>query len=96
MHSGPNWYCKGSFSIWLIGCLNARTNCSFCSFAVKIVGKLEDGTVFVKKGHDGDEPLEFKTDEGNLFFSLMQAMPFIYFLFMCLSVKVSRTMNRTS
>jgi len=24
---------------------------------------LEDGTVFVKKGHDGEEPFEFKTDE---------------------------------
>lgn len=32
-------------------------------FAVRLVGKLEDGTVFVKKGHDGDEPFEFKTDE---------------------------------
>ena len=24
---------------------------------------MEDGTVFVKKGHDGEEPFEFKTDE---------------------------------
>lgn len=48
--------------------LNASTKCNFCSVIVKIVGKLEDGTVFLKKGHDGDEPLEFKTDEGNLFF----------------------------
>lgn len=31
---------------------------------VKLIGKLEDGTVFVKKGHDGEEPFEFKTDEG--------------------------------
>lgn len=31
---------------------------------VKLVGKLADGTVFVKKGHDDEEPLEFKTDEG--------------------------------
>ncbi|KAJ8484099.1 hypothetical protein OPV22_016584 [Ensete ventricosum] len=30
---------------------------------VKLIGKLDDGTVFVKKGHDGDEPFEFKTDE---------------------------------
>jgi len=30
---------------------------------VRLVGKLEDGTVFVKKGHDGEEPFEFKTDE---------------------------------
>jgi FK506-binding protein 4/5 len=30
---------------------------------VRLIGKLEDGTVFVKKGHDGEEPFEFKTDE---------------------------------
>lgn len=30
---------------------------------VRLVGKLEDGTVFTKKGHEGDEPFEFKTDE---------------------------------
>lgn len=32
--------------------------------AVKLIGKLVDGTVFEKKGHD-EEPLEFKVDEGN-------------------------------
>lgn len=31
---------------------------------VKLIGKLQDGTVFVKKGHDDQEPFEFKTDEG--------------------------------
>jgi FK506-binding protein 4/5 len=32
---------------------------------VKLIGKLQDGTVFFKKGHDdGDELLEFKTDDG--------------------------------
>ncbi|KAF0893884.1 hypothetical protein E2562_031419 [Oryza meyeriana var. granulata] len=30
---------------------------------VRFIGKLEDGTVFAKRGHDGDEPLEFRTDE---------------------------------
>jgi len=30
---------------------------------VRLIGKLEDGTIFVKKGHDGEEPFEFKTDE---------------------------------
>jgi FK506-binding protein 4/5 len=34
---------------------------------VKITGKLRDGTIFSKKGHD-EEPFEFKTDEGWLFF----------------------------
>ncbi|KAG5567203.1 hypothetical protein RHGRI_002682 [Rhododendron griersonianum] len=32
---------------------------------LKITGKLQDGTIFLKKGHDNDEELfEFKTDEG--------------------------------
>lgn len=36
-------------------------------FAVKITGKLQDGTIFLKKGHDNDEELfEFKTDEGSI------------------------------
>lgn len=36
-----------------------------CFLAVKLIGKLEDGTVFLKKGHeDGEEPVEFMTDEG--------------------------------
>lgn len=35
--------------------------------AVKLVGKLLNGTVFTRKGHDGeneDNLFEFKTDEG--------------------------------
>ncbi|KAI8012476.1 Peptidyl-prolyl cis-trans isomerase FKBP62 [Camellia lanceoleosa] len=32
--------------------------------SVKLIGKLEDGTIFLNKGHDNDEELfEFKTDE---------------------------------
>ena len=32
---------------------------------MKLIGKLQDGTVFIRKGHeDGDELFEFKTDEG--------------------------------
>jgi hypothetical protein len=38
-------------------------NINFCAFAVKLIGKLEDGTVFLKKGHDGEEAFEFKVDE---------------------------------
>ncbi|KAK4732905.1 hypothetical protein R3W88_025893 [Solanum pinnatisectum] len=30
---------------------------------VKLIGKLQDGTVFVKKGHNEEEPFEFKIDE---------------------------------
>ncbi|KAE8677603.1 Peptidyl-prolyl cis-trans isomerase FKBP65 [Hibiscus syriacus] len=32
---------------------------------VKLIGKLEDGKIFVKKGHD-EEPFEFKVDEGQV------------------------------
>lgn len=37
---------------------------------MKLIGKLQDGTVFVKKGHGDDENdlFEFKTDEGTPFF----------------------------
>lgn len=31
---------------------------------MKLIGKLQDGTIFVKKGHD-EELFEFKIDEGN-------------------------------
>lgn len=31
---------------------------------MKLIGKLQDGTIFVKKGHDEEEPFEWKTDEG--------------------------------
>ena len=38
----------------------------FCVI-VKLIGKLQDGAAFLKKGHDEEEKLfEFKTDEGNL------------------------------
>ncbi|KAJ0034296.1 hypothetical protein Pint_25548 [Pistacia integerrima] len=30
---------------------------------VKLIGKLYDGTIFVKKGHDEEQPYEFKIDE---------------------------------
>jgi hypothetical protein len=33
---------------------------------VKLIGKLQDGTVFTKKGHE-EEEFEFKTDEGRNF-----------------------------
>lgn len=32
--------------------------------AVRLIGKLQDGTVFDQRGHEGDEPLEFMVDEG--------------------------------
>lgn len=41
---------------------------------VKLIGKLDDGTVFVKKEHDGDEPFEFKTDEEQVIEGLDQAV----------------------
>lgn len=33
---------------------------------VKLIGKLQDGAIFLKKGHDEEEPFEFKTDEGKI------------------------------
>ncbi|WJX10128.1 70 kDa peptidyl-prolyl isomerase [Trifolium repens] len=30
---------------------------------VKLIGKLQDETVFLKKGHDDDHPFEFRIDE---------------------------------
>ncbi|WVZ75369.1 hypothetical protein U9M48_023427 [Paspalum notatum var. saurae] len=41
---------------------------------VKLIGKLDDGTVFVKKGHDGEEPFEFKTDEDQVIEGLDKAV----------------------
>lgn len=35
---------------------------------MKLIGKLQDGTVFVKKGHNEEEPFEWKTDEGEFRF----------------------------
>lgn len=34
------------------------------TFAVRYTAKLEDGTIFEKKGFDGENPLQFITDEG--------------------------------
>jgi hypothetical protein len=45
---------------WLV--FLALPNYVYC-WTVKITGKLQDGTVFTKKGCD-EEPFEFKTDEG--------------------------------
>lgn len=39
-------------------------NSSLYSLLVKLIGKLEDGMIFVKKGHD-EGSFEFKVDEGN-------------------------------
>ncbi|KAK9146087.1 hypothetical protein Sjap_005990 [Stephania japonica] len=42
---------------------------------VKIIGKLQDGTVFIKKGHDNEEELfEFKTDEEQVIDGLDRAV----------------------
>ncbi|KAF5746276.1 peptidyl-prolyl cis-trans isomerase FKBP62-like [Tripterygium wilfordii] len=42
---------------------------------VKLIGKLQDGTVFIKKGHgDEEEPFEFKTDEEQVIDGLDRAV----------------------
>ncbi|KAB5569786.1 hypothetical protein DKX38_003579 [Salix brachista] len=41
---------------------------------VKLIGKLQDGTVFLKKGHDDNELFEFKTDEDEVIDGLDRAV----------------------
>lgn len=41
---------------------------------VKLIGKLQDGTVFVKKGYDDEAPLEFKSDEEQVIEGLDRAV----------------------
>lgn len=35
-----------------------------CNLVVKLIGKLQDGTVFEKKGHNEEPLFEFRVDEG--------------------------------
>ena len=37
-----------------------------CKCAVRYIAKLEDDTIFDKKGFDGEAPLDFITDEGRI------------------------------
>lgn len=47
---------------------------------MKLIGKLQDGTVFLKKGHDdGDELFEFKTDEGKYWSNPLLVISFVCF-----------------
>ena len=39
----------------------------FIYSSVRYAAKLEDGTIFEKFGHDGEETLGFVIDEGELF-----------------------------
>ncbi|XP_010247134.1 PREDICTED: peptidyl-prolyl cis-trans isomerase FKBP62-like isoform X1 [Nelumbo nucifera] len=41
---------------------------------VKLIGKLQDGTIFLKKGHDEEEPFEFKTDDEQVIDGLDRAV----------------------
>nr|XP_025647499.1 peptidyl-prolyl cis-trans isomerase FKBP65-like [Arachis hypogaea] len=41
---------------------------------VKLIGKLQDGTIFVKKGHDDEHPFEFKIDEEQVINGLDKAV----------------------
>jgi hypothetical protein len=50
-------------SLLVVGGMFCKANICSCPQIVRLIGKLEDGTVFVRKGHDGEEPFEFKTDE---------------------------------
>ncbi|OIW19154.1 hypothetical protein TanjilG_21010 [Lupinus angustifolius] len=41
---------------------------------VKLIGKLTDGTIFLKKGYDDEQPLEFKIDEEQVIDGLDRAV----------------------
>ncbi|XP_057762850.1 peptidyl-prolyl cis-trans isomerase FKBP62-like [Arachis stenosperma] len=41
---------------------------------VKLIGKVQDGTVFLKKGHDDEQPFEFKIDEEQVIDGLDKAV----------------------
>ncbi|RWR98165.1 peptidyl-prolyl isomerase-like protein [Cinnamomum micranthum f. kanehirae] len=41
---------------------------------VKLIGRLQDGTIFLKKRHDEEEPFEFKTDEEQVIDGLDRAV----------------------
>jgi FKBP-type peptidyl-prolyl cis-trans isomerase 2 len=40
---------------------------SLSTFLVSYTARLEDGTIFEKKGIHGEQPLEFITDEGQFY-----------------------------
>lgn len=52
---------------------NIGISCHHAIFAVIYTGELEDGTVFERKGTNG-EPFEFITLEGNLSYSCLVEM----------------------
>lgn len=51
---------------------------------MKVIGKLQDGTVFLKKGQDeGEELFEFKTDQGDIVVVFFLFYFFCYLMFYC-------------
>lgn len=54
---------------------------------MRLIGKLHDGTVFLKKGHgDGEDIFEFKTDEGSDSCLSLSLLPFCICSILCLLV----------
>lgn len=79
-----------SFCYWGEICLNSD---SFNSCAVKYVAKLEDGTMFEKKGQDEEELFQFTTDEGTrktIEFCQLNKRPVRHFRVQCSSFPVSQ------
>lgn len=75
--------CIKKWRIYIIGFNHQLQNTDYFILfvSVKLIGKLQDGTIFVKKGHGEEEELfEFKTDEGNNCWWL-RISPFLCFLF---------------
>ncbi|KAK4374803.1 hypothetical protein RND71_005480 [Anisodus tanguticus] len=62
---------------WLWGERKTSLRCLNRHLVVKLIGKLQDVTVFIKKGHDGaneDDLFEFKTDEEQVIDGLDRAV----------------------
>lgn len=64
---------------------------------MRLIGKLQDGTVFVKKGHgdNEDDLFEFKTDEGmHLQFSLKNSNQAILMLLTSIIFTIQSKLSR--
>jgi hypothetical protein len=84
--------CKPSFihsfihSLFLMDLLLHVFSCDIslsCIFLVKLIGKMQDGTVFLTEGHSDDDQgklFEFTTDEGNFNFPYVSPSHINFFL----------------
>jgi hypothetical protein len=62
--------------------LTTKVYSTLDSFSVRLIGKLQDGTVFMNKGHNGTEVYEIMTSQGGVITShhYVRLRPNIYYL----------------